>query len=168
MSKLVRVIAHWAETDYKCDAHSRTCYHYIIEGDGKEIVGYKRPEANENTRDGVYCAHTLNCNEGSIGVSCAAMLGAQWPGKTLEQYGKYPVTKIQFEAMCLRIAKLCKRYAIPVTKKTVLMHGEVQNTLGIQQRGKWDIGVLPYANLWTIEACGDYMRKMVSENLAKL
>lgn len=164
MSKLVRVIAHWSVTDYKCDATSKQHYHFIFEGDGKEVVGNHPPEANESTGDGVYAAHTLGCNTGSIGVACAAMLNAISP----DNYGGYPIQKEQFEAMCSRIAKLCKKYQIPVTPKTVLMHGEVQKTLGIKQRGKWDIGVLPYAGLKTVEACGDYMRKLVSENLARM
>ena len=168
MSKLVRIIAHWSVTEYKTDDDCKRHYHYTFEGDGTEIAGIMRPEANENTEDGIYCGHTRNCNQGSIGVSCASMKGAEWPGKTPEQYGKFPVTQNQFEAMCLRIAKLCKRYAIPISKTTVLMHGEVQKTLLIQQRGKWDIGVLPYMNLWTVEACGDYMRKLVTENMSKI
>lgn len=166
MSGLVRIIAHWSVTGYKADDDCKRHYHYIFNDDGTEVAGFKRPEANISTSDRDYAGHTLNCNKGSIGVSCAAMAGAVWPGRTPAEYGKYPVTKPQFEAMCLRIAKLCKRYGIPVTDKTVLMHGEVEKNLGIKQRGKWDIGVLPYANLWTVKECGDFMRKLVVEKLA--
>lgn len=168
MGKLERIIAHWSVTDYNADDACKRHYHYTFEADGTEVPGIMRPEANENIEDGYYCGHTRNCNSGSIGVACASMAGAEWPGKAPDQYGKFPVLKPQFEAMCLRIAKLCKKYGIPVTRETVLMHGEVQNTLKIQQRGKWDIGVLPYANLWDVGACGDYMRELVAEKLVKL
>lgn len=165
---LKRIIAHWSVTDYDGDEDCKRHYHYFFKGDGTEVAGYKRPEANISTSDKDYVGHTRNCNEGSIGVSCASMFGAQWPGKTPEQYGKYPTTEKQFEAMCAKIAVLCKRYSIPVTKQTVLMHGEVEKTLGIKQRGKWDIGVLPYKNLWTITECGDYLRLRVTDYLNKL
>ena len=168
MKKLVRIIDHWSVTAYKADDDCRRHYHYTIEGDGTEVAGFKRPEANLSTSDRDYVGHTLNCNEGSIGVACAAMLGAIWPGRSPEQYGKYPVIEKQFEAMCLRNAKLCKKYGIKVTSKTVLMHGEVQENLGIHQRGKWDIGVLPYKGLWDIKACGDYMRERTLTHLAKI
>ena len=35
------------------------------------------------------------------------------------------------------------RYGIPITRATVLTHAEVQPTLGVRQRGKWDITWLP-------------------------
>ena len=168
MSKLERIIAHWSVTDYKADESCKRHYHFIFEGDGTEVLGRLRPEANENIADGIYCGHTLNCNQGSIGVACAAMWAPEGYKQTVDDPGPKPVTKPQFEAMCRRITQLCKKYNIPVTKKTVLMHGEVQKNLGIKQRGKWDIAVLPYAGLKTIEECGDYMRKLVSENPAKL
>lgn len=162
--KLERVIAHWSVTTYEVDDDTRRHYHYIFDQNGREYLGFKRPEANISVSDRDYVGHTLNCNQGSIGVACAAMHGAI----SVDNYGDFPILRPQFEAMCLRIAKLCKRYGIPVTPRTVLMHGEVQKTLGIKQRGKWDIAVLPYAGLKTIEACGDYMRKLVSGYLANL
>lgn len=157
MTGLVRVIAHWAVTRYKCEEISKQHYHFIYEGDGKVVPGHYTPEANINIADGIYAQHTKGCNKGSIGVSCAAMFGAV----SVENYGKYPITKIQFESMCAGIANLCINYGIPVTPKTVLSHAEVQETLGIQQRGKWDISVLPFANLKGSKKCGDFMRLTV-------
>ena len=166
--KLERVIAHWSVTTYEVDDDCRRHYHYIFDQNGAEYLGFKRPEANLSTADKDYVAHTLNCNQGSIGVACAAMYEPPGTKLTVDNYGDFPILKPQFEGMCLRIAKLCKKYSIPVTPKTVLMHGEVQKTLGIKQRGKWDIAVLPYAGLKTIETCGDYMRKLVSDYLAEM
>lgn len=163
MSKLVRVIAHWSVTRYKADDISKEHYHFIVEGDGKVVAGDLPPEANISTvdKDG-YQAHTRACNTGSIGVACAAMLGA----KDVDHPGNYPITEVQFKAMCRKIAELCKKYGIKVTDKTVLSHAEVEKNLGIKQNGKWDIAVLPFAGLKTAKACGDYMRKLVSEYMA--
>ena len=164
MSKLKRIIAHWAVTGYKCDAVSKQHYHYIYEGDGKEVAGFFRPEANESIADGVYAKHTRGTNEGSIGVSCAAMLGAV----SVDKPGKYPIRLVQFEAMCAGMARLCKKYGIPVTPKTILSHAEVEAVLGNKQLGKWDISVLPFAKLKGAKACGDFMRQRVAAHLAAL
>jgi N-acetylmuramoyl-L-alanine amidase len=162
MTKSFRaIVAHWAVTKYKCDATSRLHYHFIYEGDGTEVVGNKTPEANLSTGDGDYAAHTKGFNTGVIGVSCAAMFGAN----SSVDYGKFPITQVQFEAMCRGIARLCKKYGIPVTPQTVLSHAEVQTTLGIKQNGKWDISVLPFAKLTTAKACGDLMRIHVTHYL---
>ena len=163
MAKLKRVIAHWTVTGYKCDATSRKHYHFIYEGNGREVVGFHTPEANEIISDGVYARHTKGCNAGAIGVSCAAMLGAV----SVDRPGRYPITAVQFDAMCQGIARLCIKYQIPVTAKTVLSHAEVQATLGVAQRGKWDISVLPFASLKGAKACGDYMRKVVASYVSK-
>ena len=164
MTGLVRVIAHWSVTKYKCDDTSRDHYHFIYEGDGTEIAGRKKPEDNLSTGDGVYAAHTLGCNTGSIGVACAAMFGAI----SVTDYGAFPITEVQFNSMCKGIARLCKKYGIPVTPKTVLSHAEVTANLGIKQRGKWDIAVLPFAKLTTAASCGDFMRARVRLHLAML
>jgi N-acetylmuramoyl-L-alanine amidase len=152
-----RVIAHWAVTKYKADDISKQHYHYIYEGDGREVKGLFNPEANLKCANGQYAAHTLNCNTGSIGVSCAAMYGAE----SVDKPGPFPITAVQFDAMCKGIARLCVKYSIPVTPQTVLSHAEVETTLGIKQRGKWDIAVLPFLNFKTAKACGDEMRKRV-------
>jgi hypothetical protein len=44
----------------------------------------------------------------------------------------------------------------------------VETVLGIKQRGKWDIAVLPFLGLRTAKACGDEMRKRVAAHLAQL
>lgn len=157
MSSLKRVIAHWSVTRYKADQTSKAHYHFIVEGDGNVVAGDKKPEDNISTRNG-YAAHTLGCNTGSIGIACAAMSGAT--GVT--NFGDYPITEIQFNSMCRKIAELCIRYGIEPGPRTVLSHAEVQGTLGIKQRGKWDIAVLPFAGLTTAKACGDLMRRRVS------
>lgn len=163
MAALKRVIAHWAVTKYKATDLALQHYHFVVEGDGKIVAGKFPPEANIKPVSGRYAAHTLNCNTGSIAVSCAAMAGAE----TVKKPGDYPITEVQFEAMCRKIADLCKKYGIEVTSKTVLSHAEVEINLGIKQRGKWDIAVLPFARLTTAKSCGDLMRKKVAGYLAQ-
>ena len=57
--------------------------------------------------------------------------------------GASPITGPQLSAFTDLIADLAHTYKIPVTRKTILSHAEVQPTLGIWQRGKWDIAWLP-------------------------
>lgn len=157
MTALKRVIAHWAVTKYKATDLALQHYHFVVEGDGNVVAGKFKPEANIKPVSGKYAAHTLNCNTGSIGISCAAMHGAKSP----KEPGPYPVTEVQFDAMCRKIAELCDKYDIDVTPKTVLSHAEVEANLGKKQRGKWDIAVLPFAGLFSAEACGNLMRSKV-------
>ncbi|MDN3712109.1 N-acetylmuramoyl-L-alanine amidase [Paracoccus cavernae] len=57
--------------------------------------------------------------------------------------GRFPITELQLDVLVTLVADLCQKYRIPVTRRTVLSHAEVQTTLGIRQNGKWDISWLP-------------------------
>ena len=54
-----------------------------------------------------------------------------------------------------------------VTPHTVLSHAEVQQALGIKQRGKWDISHLAF-DPWGIgaKACGDIFRAQTANLLS--
>lgn len=164
MSGMKRIIAHWTVTKYDITAIAKKHYHEIVDGAGVVHKGVHPISANIRPQKGKYAAHTLNCNTGSIGISCAAMFGA----KSVINYGDYPITEKQFRSMCNRIGELCVEYKIPVTPKTVLSHAEVQDNLGIKQRGKWDIAVLPFANLKTAKDCGNFMRRLVQDRVDDL
>lgn len=140
MSKLQRIILHWSAGTHTVSALDRRHYHFIIDGAGAVHTGTHKPEANERPVSGKYAAHTLNCNTGSIGVALAAMAGAV---ERPFDAGKYPITADQVDALIALAARLCAQYGIPVSRKTVLSHAEVQPSLGIAQRGKWDIAWLP-------------------------
>lgn len=158
MSNLVRVIAHWTAGRYSVSSVDRDHYHFIYDGDGNEVAGRHTPEDNISATDRIYGAHTRRLNTGSIGVAVACMHGA----RENVTNGSQPMTEEQFDAMCRGIARLCERYRIPVTRRTVLSHAEVQGTLGVAQRGKWDFTVLPFApELRGARACGDFMRARV-------
>jgi len=81
--------------------------------------------------------------------------------------GKYPMPHEQWDAMTSAVADLCRRYSITVTDKTVLSHAEVQNNLGIAQRGKWDFTRLAFdPTVVGAKACGDKMRAEVRAKLS--
>lgn len=157
-----RIIFHWTGGPNKVTALDKEHYHFIIDGDGVVHEGDKPVSANAApVKAGKYAAHTLNCNTDSIGVSIAGMLNAV-ENKT---NGSQPINEKQFEAMCAVGAKLCFAHKIPNTDKTLLTHAEVQPNLGIKQRGKWDITVLPFKpELRGARACGDYMRNRIASH----
>lgn len=158
-----RTIIHWDAGTHAVSDLARQHYHFIIDGDGEVHSGIYKPEDNLSTKDGKYAAHTLNCNTGSIGVAMAGMAGAI---ESPFNAGKYPLNEKQFIAMAKLVANLCEKYKIPVTDKTVLTHAEVQPNLGIKQKNKWDITRIPFKpELVGHKACGDYIRKLVTEEM---
>lgn len=156
-----RIIIHWTAGGHKPSALDLSHYHYVIAGDGAVHTGKWPVSANAKPVAGKYAAHTLNCNTGSIGVSLAAMAGAvERPFNA----GKSPVTAAQEDALTKLLVKLCDEYGIPVSRETVLTHAEVQPTLGIKQKGKWDVCWLPgmSAPHGAVEV-GDILRKRVQD-----
>jgi hypothetical protein len=162
--KMVRVIAHWTAGSHTVSAVDKEHYHFIWSGDGDPVRGDKPVDANESTSDNDgYAAHTKNCNSGSIGVSVACMLNAV---ESPFNAGSYPMTKVQWDHMCMGIAQLCSFYGIPVGDETVLSHGEVEDTLGIDQSGKWDYTRLAWApEIQGAHACGERLRSDVMKYL---
>ncbi|MCV3738393.1 N-acetylmuramoyl-L-alanine amidase [Rhizobium sp. TRM96647] len=163
-AKMQRVIVHWTAGTHTASETDRGHYHVLIEGSGKPIRGKPSIKLNEAPAKTGYAAHTLNCNSGSIGVSMCCMGGAI---ESPFSAGKYPMTRAQWDAMTSAVADLCRRYSIPVTDKTVLSHAEVQNNLGIAQRGKWDFTRLAFnPSAVGAKACGDKMRAEVHAKLS--
>jgi len=140
-ASMQRIIVHWTAGAHKASGLDKAHYHILIEGDGNLVRGTHSIADNVNTADGDYAAHTLGCNSGSIGVSLCCMAGA-----VEHQFssGSAPMTRQQWDRLMPVLADLCRRYGIPVTRETVLSHAEVQDTLGIKQRGKWDISRLSF------------------------
>lgn len=155
-TRMKRVIGHWTAGGGRASADDRTHYHRLVEYDGTVITGTEEIEDNIVTSDGDYAAHTLRLNTGSIGIAMCGMRGAK---EHPFEAGPSPLNEVQFTAFCRVIAGLCVEYSIPVTPTTVLTHAEVQPTLGVQQRGKWDLARLPWKpELRGSRAVGDYMR----------
>lgn len=140
MSRLHGIVFHWTAGGPKASGLDRSHYHYLIEATGQIVPGDLPPEANISASDGEYAAHTRGANTGRIGVAMCGMMGAvERPFSA----GPSPINWPQVNALCGLLVDLCRRYQIPVTRQTVLSHAEVQPTLGIAQRGKWDVAWLP-------------------------
>ena len=162
-AKMERIICHWTAGAHKATEFDRQHYHILIEADGKLVRGIPSIKLNEHPLAKGYAAHTLSCNSGSIGVSLCCMAGAN---EAPFVAGNAPMTKEQWDTLTTVVAELCHRYGIPITGRTVLSHAEVQPTLGIQQRGKWDYTRLTFdpSKVGAIP-CGNKLRR---EALAKL
>ena len=136
-----KIIIHWtAGTNQPCNTDYEH-YHFLVNKDGVIIAGKYSPEDNENCNDGKYAQHCGGGNTGAIGVS---MCGMYVPKNVCIKETKYPLTKIQCEAMFKLVAELCKKYNIPITNKTVLTHYEFgQTNPKTSSFGKIDIIYLP-------------------------
>lgn len=160
-----RIILHWSAGAHTASTLDLAHYHFVIDGQGRVHKGKHPVSANAGPlRAGAYAAHTLNANTGSIGVALAAMAGAQ---ERPFRAGKYPITPAQVDALAALCADLCRQYDIPVSRQTVLSHAEVQPTLGITQRGKWDVTWLPgMSEPGAPVAVGDMIRARIVAELA--
>ena len=166
MTKLERIIGHWAASTYAMATESAEHYHFSIDGNGAVIPGKFKPEDNLNVADGKYAQHTYHCNTGSIGVSILAMAGAV---ESPFNPGRWPIKLIQQDAYVKLVAQLAKKYAIPITPQTILTHAEVQPTLGIRQKQKWDITWLPgMKRPGKAVEVGDMLRRLIKVEYDKL
>ena len=157
-----RVICHWTAGQHQASSLDKEHYHFLVESDGKVIKGNRSIADNVSTTDGVYAAHTLNCNTGSIGVAVCCMVEAvERPFKA----GKCPMTQEQWEAMAEVVAELCRFYRISVTPQTGLGHGEVEIRLAIKQKGKWDPMALPWDVGLSKTEVGNAFRALVQSHL---
>jgi hypothetical protein len=134
--KAKRIIYHWTAGSYRPSSEDKAHYHFLIDGEGRVFRGDHPVSDNDDCSDDDYAAHTRGCNTGSIGVAFCGMAGAV---ESPFDAGPYPLKKEQWLVGVRVVARLCKRYGIAVTARTVLSHAEVEATLGIAQRGKWDV-----------------------------
>lgn len=159
-----RIIVHWTAGTHTASANDREHYHVLINGDGLLARGVPTIDKNSGGTHLGYAAHTLNCNSGSIGVSLACM------GDAIENpfnSGKWPMTREQWNKLPYVLADLCNRYSIVPDKTHVLSHAEVQSTLGIAQRGKWDISRLSFdPSVIGAHAVGDIFRAATAQLLS--
>ena len=139
-SGLHSIVLHWTAGAYGFIELELAHYHLVIGVDGRAVAGHLKPEANADISDGRYAAHTRAANSGRIGVAVDAMAGAV---ERPFDAGSAPITSAQFAGLCEAVADLCETYSIPVSRWTLLTHAEVERTLGIPQRAKWDITWLP-------------------------
>jgi hypothetical protein len=152
------IVLHWTAGAYKASAVDREHYHIMIEGDGTVVRGDHEIDDNVITGDGDYAAHARKFNTRAIGLSVCCMANAD---DHPFDPGAFPMTEVQWRTMAEVAAELARFYNIPVTRKTVLGHGEIQGTHGVMQNGKWDPMVLPWAPTLTKQQVGDLFRAEV-------
>jgi hypothetical protein len=140
-ASMERIHVHWTAGRHAANGTDRKSYHILVEGSGTLVRGDRSIAANARGSGLPQAAHTLNANTGAIGVSMCCMFDAvEHPFAG----GGAPLLRPQWDAMVAVVAQLARRYAIPVTRATILTHAEVQPTLGIVQRNKWDITRLSF------------------------
>ena len=142
MSLMNRIVFHHTGGTYKPNVVDKKAYHVLIDGDGKEHAG-RFPILNNapgRIRRGSYAAHTRGLNTGTIGVSLCSMGGGQWADPF---GGRYPVKIAQVDALVAFLARASHEYGIDVDRRFILSHAEVEQTLGVKQRNKWDFDYDP-------------------------
>lgn len=159
-----RVIVHWTAGSYTPSAIDREHYHYLIDGAG-DLHKARPVEQNDRSVAGLssddYAAHTRGLNSYSIGVALCAMHGAR---ERPFSPGQYPITPAQVRSLTAFLVTLMETHDIPLSRETVLTHAEVQPTLGVWQRGKWDVMWWPGMDGPADPvAAGDMMRERVKE-----
>jgi hypothetical protein len=162
--EMARVILHWTAGAYNASALDREHYHVLIEGDGSIVYGIHAIDANAKPAREPRASHTRNCNTGSIGVAVCCMKDAK---ERPFSAGPFPMTVEQWTVAAEVVAELCARYAIAVTPKTVLAHGEVQATLKIEQLGKWDPMVQPWSPSTPRQQVMDQFRASVRDHMTR-
>ena len=163
-SGLHRIHWHWTAGATGVIELERKSYNDIHDKHGNTYDGNWRAEAQANYSAGrTGASHTLNANTGAIGQSMDCMAGAvEKPYKA----GSNPITWNHVNAMLDRSAEYCREFDIPVSKYSTLSHAEIQPTLGIKQRFKWDITILPDMDKpGDPIKVGDRLRKMLQERL---
>lgn len=154
-----KIIIHWtAGASQPCSADYEA-YHFLVNKDGILTRGKHEPEDNLNCYDG-YAKHCGGGNTGAIGF---AMCGMYVPSRTPIQKTKYPLSKVQVEKMFYEVARLAKKYNIPVDAEHIMTHYEFglkhPNTTS---KGKIDIIYLPPYPDIPANKIGDFIRGKVN------
>lgn len=155
---MLRVHLHWTAGAHRASAEDRARYHVLVEGDGTLVRGDRSIAANAPGSGQAPASHTRGANTGAVGLALCGMRDAR---ESPFDPGPSPLTALQWERAAAVAAELCRRYRIPVSRATLLSHAEVQGTLGIAQRGKWDVARLAFdPSLVGATAVGDRFRDL--------
>lgn len=136
------VVWHWTAGAHGIIELERHHYNWLFDCMGNVFDGDHtvQDQVNYDWRADVGASHTKSMNTGWLGLSVDAMAGAV---ESPLKWGSNPITWEGIDAMLDWTMELCEEYDIPVSPWTTLSHAEVQQTLGIRQRWKWDYKVLP-------------------------
>lgn len=152
------IIWHWTAGGKMASALDKEHYHVLFDQTPAAVYAVSISRNSGGLKPG-YAAHTLNANSDRIGTSMCGMMGAV---ESPFNAGAAPITEAQWNFAVLGHADLCEVYKIGVARDKLLSHAEVQSTLGITQRGKWDIARLPWdLSLKGARAIGDKFRDEV-------
>lgn len=158
------VVWHWTAGANGLIALEKKHYNFLTDTAGNIYDGDHSIAAQlaYDWRKGIGASHTRGMNTGWVGISQDAMAGAQgWPSLN---WGSHPITWEGTDAMLEQTAEVCKEYDIPVSRWTTLGHAEVEETLGIKQKNKWDYMVLPgYTKPVNAVEVGDILRERMIE-----
>jgi hypothetical protein len=166
-SGITRIHWHWTVSGYSVTPQTVKHYNGVFDCEGNEYDGGSPPQHQANYGYNMGVSHTLNANTGSVGLAVACLAGVKpdWGSMTVKQ-GKYPITWNSLDSMLEKTMELCKLYNIYPSPWTTLTHAEIQPNLGIRQRGKWDIQILPDEPTKIISAidAGNKLRKRMLDN----
>lgn len=121
-------------------------YHYCVALRGGEALVEQTGDLRANMRDvrsgkvNDYVAHTRGRNSFAAGLSVMAMRDAR-PG----DFGLFPMTESQIEAMCELAGDIARAYQIPIDAEHVLTHAEAavaDGYFGTREEERWDIALL--------------------------
>lgn len=133
-----RITCHHTGGGYRPSADDLRAYHISIDGDGQRHQGIYPLDANaagKALRNRSYYPHTWKLNSANFGIAICSMVKGVWgsPRST----AAYP-RPVQVEAMIEEVALRCREFAIKPSREHTLSHAEVEPTLGIKQKNKWD------------------------------
>ena len=134
---------HWSAGAKGFIELEKEAYNFLFSTTGDTIDGNNTPaeQAAYDWKKGIGASHTRSMNTGWLGLSIDAMAGARQSSPV--EWGNNPITWAGIDAMLELTMELCAEYDIPVSRWTTLSHAEVQPTLGVRQKHKWDFCVLP-------------------------
>jgi len=137
------IVWHWTAGAKGFIDMEREAYNFLHSRTGDTIQGEATvaEQVMYDWRRGIGASHTKSMNTGWIGQSVDAMAGSKQANPMV--WGSNPITWEGIDAMLEQTAELVEEYDIPVSKWTTLTHAEVEPTLGVKQRWKWDYTVLP-------------------------
>lgn len=133
-----RITWHHTGGGYAPSAKDLSAYHRLIDGDGNVHDGDHAISANAPGRKlaaGQYAAHTWRLNSGNIGLSVCSMAGGEWGKPRASRAFPRPA---QIDVLIKETARLCREFGIVPSRQHTLSHAEVEPTLGVKQKQKWD------------------------------
>jgi hypothetical protein len=162
------VILHWTAGDY---ATVFPAYHFCLSG-ASNVSVHATHDLRANMRDvridasRAYAAHTQGRNSYAAGIAVCAMQGA-----TPFDFGRYPLSAEQIEALCIVAATVVRAYGIALTG--VRTHAEAALEDGYFGAGnddvRWDIARLKPSSeplrAGEARAAGDALRRRITHLL---